>query len=146
MVTLPINQKYVEAINDKDGKIINDKANDQVNDMIFNSLEDIISYFNDFHDQANDQANDQVQDILNNQLHNKVGEILNTIMRWIKRDELFATMNLSNHYDNYKKYLDALVKIGWVEMEFSNKQTSPNQRYRITVSGKNLLKFLNKKR
>ena len=145
MVTLPINLKYVEAIGDKEGNIISDKANDQVNNLIFNSLEDVISYINEFSDQANDQANDQVNDIINNQLHNKVGDILNMVTRWIKRDELFATMNLSNHYDNHKKYLDPLVKIGWVEMEFSNKRTSPNQRYRITQSGKNLLRIINKK-
>ena len=106
MVTLPINQKYVEYMTD--------------------------------------QATDQVQDILSNQLHNRVEEILNIAMRWIKRGELFANMNLSNHHDNRIKYLDPLLKIGWVEMEYPNKKTSPNQRYRITTSGKNLLKIINK--
>jgi len=144
MVTLPINPRYVEAINDKDSDIVNDKAGDQVNSLIFNSLEDIISYINEFDDQANDQANDQVQDILNNQLHSRVEEILNIAVRWIKRDELFAAMNLSNHPDNRKKYLDPLLKIGWVEMEFPDKKTSPNQRYRITESGKRLLKIISK--
>lgn len=93
-------------------------------------------------DQAGDQVNDQVQDILNNQPHSRVAEILNIATRWIKRDELFAAMNLSNHHDNRKKYLDPLLKTGWVEMEFPDKKTSPNQRYRITASGKRLLKII----
>ena len=169
LITLPINPKYVEAINDKtddqvsvqvgdqvgdqvsvQAKEVNDQADDQVsnqvNDFIFKSLDDLVIFSNQVSnqadDQANDQANDQVQDILNNQLNSRVEEILNIATQWIKRDELFAAMNLSNHHDNRKKYLDPLLKIGWVEMEFPDKKTSPNQRYRITASGKKLLKLI----
>jgi ATP-dependent DNA helicase RecG len=134
MVTLPINLEYV--------KYMSDQVSDQVNDLLFNSLDEIIAFSNQAGNGVNDQANDQVQDILNNQLHSKVEEILNTATRWIKRDELFEAINLSNHHDNRKKYLDPLLKIGWVEMEFPDKRTSPNQRYRITASGKNLLKLI----
>jgi len=52
---------------------------------------------------------------------------------------------LSYHPKHRKKYLDPLLKIGWVEMEFPDKKTSPNQRYRITESGKILLKLINNK-
>ena len=136
LVTLPVNPEYV--------KYINDQVGDQVDDLILNSLDGINSYINGFDDQVIDQVIDQVQDILNHQLHNRVEEILNITTRWIKRDELFANMNLSNHHDNRKKYLDPLLKIDWVEMEFPDKKTSPNQRYRITASGKKLLKIINK--
>jgi ATP-dependent DNA helicase RecG len=150
MVTLPINLEYVKYMSDQ----VNDQVSNQVNNLIFNSLEEIIVFSNQVgnqvgdqvsdqvSDQANDQANDQVQDILNNQLHSRVKEILNTATRWIKRDELFEAINLSNHPKHRKKYLDPLLKIGWVEMEFPDKRTSPNQRYRITASGKNLLKLI----
>jgi ATP-dependent DNA helicase RecG len=144
MVTLPINPRYVEAINSKDS----DQVSDQVNGLSINSLDDIIAISNGVSDQVSDQANDQVsnqvQNILNNQLHNRVEEILNITTQWIKRDELFADMNLSNHTKNRIKYLDPLLKIGWVEMEFPDKKTSPNQRYKITASGKKLLKIINK--
>ena len=94
--------------------------------------------------QASDQVRDQVQYIVNNKLHNRVREILIITERWITLDELFAGMNLSNQTKHRKKYLDPLLKIGLVEMEFPDKKTSPNQRYRITESGKKLLKVLNK--
>jgi ATP-dependent DNA helicase RecG len=140
MVTLPINTEYLKYENDQ----VSDQAYDQVNKLYINTLDDIITISNGVSDQAYDQVSDQVQEILNSQLHNRVEEILNVATQWIKRDELFATMNLSNHHDNRKKYLDPLLKIGWVEMEFPDKKTSPNQRYRITASGKKLLEILNK--
>jgi ATP-dependent DNA helicase RecG len=71
-------------------------------------------------------------------------EILNIASNWIKIEDLFEFVKLSKHPDNRKKYLDPLLKIGWVEMEFPDKKTSPNQRYKITSSGKRLLKIINK--
>jgi len=142
--------------NDRANDRVDDRASNQVNNLVFNSLEDIIAFGNEVSNQVNDQVNDQVddqandqvsnqiRDILSNQLHNRVEEILNIAARWVKRDELLAAMNLSNHHDNRKKYLDPLLKIGWIEMEFPDKKTSPNQRYRITASGKKLLEIINK--
>lgn len=98
-------------------------------------------YFNS-RNAARLQVSDQVRYMLNNELHGRVIDILNIAERWIKRDELFAAMNLSNHPDNRKKYLDPLLKIGWIGMEFPDKRTSPNQRYRITESGRKLLKLI----
>ncbi len=134
MVTLPINLKYANAVNDI--------ANDKDNTLFINSLEDIITITNEANDQVSDQVSDQVRYMLNNELHGRVIDILNIAERWIKRDELFAAMNLSNHPDNRKKYLDPLLKIGWIGMEFPDKRTSPNQRYRITESGRKLLKLI----
>ena len=145
MVTLPINQKYVDATNDK----ANDTVSDKVNGLIINSLDDIITISNQVDDKADDIVNDKVSDkvktILKERLHGIIEEILNAANNWIKIEELFDTVQLSKHPDNRKKYLDPLLKIGWVEMEYPDKKTSPNQRYRITKSGKNLLKIINKK-
>jgi len=146
MVTLPINQKYVEYTDGQVGV----QAGVQDNVLNFNSLEEITSYINRLGDragvQASDQVSVQVQDILSSQLHNRVEEILNAATQWVKYGELLACMNLSYHPKHRKKYLDPLLKIGWVEMEYPDKKTSPNQRYRITTSGKNLLKIINKNR
>ena len=148
MVTLPINAKYVEAMSDKGSDIVNDKADDIVNSLFISSLDDIIAISNQVDDKANDIVDDKVSDkvkaILKEQFHGIVEEILNTINNWIKIEELFEAVHLSKHPDNRKKYLDPLLKIGWVEMEFPNKKTSPNQRYRITASGKRLLKIISK--
>ena len=143
MVTLPINQKYVEYIGDQAGV----QAGVQDNVLKINSLKEIFSYINKLCDQAGVQASDQVgvqvQDMLSSQLHNRVEEILNAVNQWIKYYELLARMNLSYHPKHRKKYLDPLLKIGWIEMEFPDKKTSPNQRYRITESGRKLLKIIN---
>ena len=145
MVTLPINNEYARAYNDKDSDIVGDKDNR----LKFNLLDDIVSISNQVGDIANDIVDDKVSDkvktILKEQLHGIVEEILNVANNWIKTKELFAAVQLSKHPDNRKKYLDPLLKIGWVEMEYPDKKTSPNQRYRITASGKKLLKIINKK-
>jgi ATP-dependent DNA helicase RecG len=137
MVTLPINQEYVAYMGDQ----VSDQAGDQVNNFIFNSLDDLVVFSN----QANDIVNDKAKIILKEQMHNIVEEILNATTNWIKTEELFSAVKLSKHPDNRKKYLGPLLKIGWVEMEFPDKKTSPNQRYRITESGKKLLQIINKK-
>jgi len=142
MVTLPINPEYLKYESEQVNVQAGVQAGVQDNNLIFNSLEDIVLYSNEVGDQVSVQANEKVQDILNNQLHNRVGEILNVATQWIKYDELLNSINLSYHPKHRKKYLDPLLKIGWVEMEFPAKKTSPNQRYRITESGKKLLKLV----
>ena len=141
MVTLPINNEYVKVYNDIDNDIVSDKDNI----FTINSLEDLISYINQHSDKAGDIVSDKVRVVLNEYVHNKVEAILNVLSEWVKIDDLFAGIQISTHPKNRKKYLDPLLKIGWVEMEFPDKKTSPNQRYKITTSGKNLLKILNDK-
>ncbi|MDR0738338.1 MAG: putative DNA binding domain-containing protein [Prevotellaceae bacterium] len=148
MVTLPINSLYWEYVNGHD----NDQVGDQVNNLSINSLEEIIAISNGDSDQAVDQVSDQANDIVSDKvktilkehLHNRVEDILKITNQWIKRGELFNEMNLSNHPKHRKKYLDPLLKIDWVEMEFPDKKTSPNQRYRITASGKKILSLIRK--
>ena len=141
-VTLLINPKYVEAVNDKD----NDIVSDIVNGLFINSLDDIIAISNQTDDKDDDIVNNKVSDkvkiILKEQLNGLVEEILFAATNWIKIEELFEAVQLSKHPDNRKKYLDPLLKIGWIEMEFPDKKTSPNQRYRTTVTGMNLLKLI----
>jgi ATP-dependent DNA helicase RecG len=140
MVTLPINTQYVEVVSDKASDIVSDKDNN----IVINSLEDLISYIDQDSDKAGDIVSDKAKDILNEQVHYKVEVILNALSEWVKIDDLFASIQISKHPKNRKKYLDPLLKIGWIEMEFPDKKTSPNQRYRITESGKRLLKMINK--
>jgi len=141
MVTLPINPEYLKHVNDKVDNIISDKDNY----IVINSLKDLISHFDQDSDKVGDIVSDKAKDILNEQVHNKVGVILNALSEWVKIDDLFASIEISKHPKNRKKYLDPLLKIGWVEMEFPDKKTSPNQRYKITESGKRLMRMINRK-
>jgi ATP-dependent DNA helicase RecG len=63
---------------------------------------------------------------------------------WQKRSDLFKQLNLSNQTINREKYLDPLIDLGWVAMEFPDKKTSPKQRYKTTELGQRLLTLLKK--
>ena len=58
------------------------------------------------------------------------------------RVELFEKMGLKNHSDNREKYLDPILALGWVEMEFPDKRTSPKQTYKISEIGERILRLL----
>jgi DNA-binding HxlR family transcriptional regulator len=136
MVTLPINSLYFEYASD----IVSEKYNK----LIINSLRDLIELSNQVSDIAGDIVSDKAEAILNEHVHNKVERILNSLNEWGKIDDLFANIQISKHPRNRKKYLDPLLKIGWVKMEFPDKRTSPNQRYRITETGKKLVSLIRK--
>ncbi|MES2872646.1 MAG: hypothetical protein V4708_02920 [Bacteroidota bacterium] len=115
-----------------------DQADSQVNYIIFKQLDDIVAFGN----QANDQVSDQANAILRDDIHNKVREVLSVVLHWIKRAELFTEIGLSNHSTNRRKYLDPLISLGWVEMEYPDKKTNPNQRYKITAAGNRILNLI----
>lgn len=130
LVTLPVHT------------LVNDRVSDQVKSFVFSDLGDVVAFGDQASDQANDQTSDQANAILNDAIHTRVGELLGVVTQWIKRTELFAKMDLSNHSTNRAKYLDPLIDLGWVEMEHSESPTHPNQRYKITPSGNRILKLI----
>lgn len=124
LVTLPIH--------------ISDGASDGVNVQVFSSLLDVLA----FCDGASDGASVGVRSILEAELHDKVEGLLSHAANWIKREDLFSSVGLSNHSTNRKKYLDPLINIGWIEMEYPDTPTHPGQRYRVTGAGKRLMGLL----
>ncbi|MDZ7847412.1 MAG: ATP-binding protein [Owenweeksia sp.] len=114
--------------------------------LVFNGLEDVIAFANQATNQATNQAANQAANqaeaIINEEVHERVAEILNALANWKKRAEMFEQVGLSNQSFNREKYLDPLIELGWVTMEFPEKRTSPYQRYRITATGKNVLNLL----
>ena len=119
LVTLAINPEHLKYISIQADDIANDIVNDKADDI------------------ASDIANDKASFI---------EELLNVANDWIKIEDLFAAVQLSKHPDNRKKYLEPILKNGWIEMEYPNKKTSPNQRYRTSSAGKNLLMTIKKNR
>ena len=122
----------------------NGQVNDQDNAFVLSNIEDLVAFCDQVSDQANDQAASQVKVMLNEQLHNRVKDVLGVVTTWIKRADLFEQISLSNHSTNREKYLDPLINLGWIEMEYPDKRTSPKQRYKITGSGGRLLGLLGK--
>ncbi|MBK8054350.1 MAG: hypothetical protein IPK35_14080 [Saprospiraceae bacterium] len=120
LVTLPVHQ--------------NVQVSDQVNKFIFNTLGDIVAFC--------DQASDQARTIVKTALQNKVEVILVQLDTWTKSEDLFENMGLSNHSTNRKKYLEPLLKNGWISMEYPQSPTHPDQRYKRSSSGTKLLKLI----
>ena len=126
----------------------NGQVDDQDNALVLSTIEDLVAFCDQVNDQVSDQVSDQaasqVKVMLNKQLHNRVKDVLGVVTAWIKRADLFEQISLSNHSTNREKYLDPLINLGWIEMEYPDKRTSPKQRYKITESGGRLLGLLGK--
>ncbi len=118
----------------------NQAANED-NNVIFSSLDEIVAFSN----QATNQATNQAKAILADTVHDKVREILNILSDWTKRADLFEKLELTNQTFNNEKYLEPLIKLGWVEMELPETKNSPKQRYKITASGNRILNLISEK-
>lgn len=122
LVTIPAHSLTTNAATNQDKK------------LTIKNLEELIALTN--------QATNQARTILINAVHDKVGDILGVLSDWTRRTTIFKQIALSNQTFNRERYLDPLIKWGWVMMEFPEKKTNPNQRYRITESGKKLLNLI----
>ena len=140
LVTLVANK--VDQANDG----ASNQASNGVNALNFSNIEEVIAFSNRASNQAsngvNDGASDEVKDILDRELHNKVEGLISNATTWIKREDLFATVDLTNQSKNRKKYLDPIIELGWIAMEYPETPTHPNQRYKLTPSGEVLLQLL----
>ncbi|HEX5553416.1 MAG TPA: hypothetical protein VFX43_09225, partial [Chitinophagaceae bacterium] len=77
-------------------------------------------------------------------VHRKVVEFL-TMLRPtpMSRKKLMEQMDLTNQTNNRIRYLDPLLKLGWVEKVFPGEKINPHQLYQLTGSGRRLLHLLN---
>ncbi|WP_134089822.1 RNA-binding domain-containing protein [Olivibacter sp. XZL3] len=127
----------------------NDQASNQagvgVKDLVFKELDDVVAFFKLPSNQASNQASNQVQEIINRTVHDKVVPILGTAMQWISSRDLLTQIGLSVQSKNKNRYLTPLLKIGWLQLEYPENQTHPNQRYKITDDGNRYLEFVRKK-
>ncbi|MEM8998896.1 MAG: ATP-binding protein [Bacteroidota bacterium] len=114
------------------------EAGNQVKNLVFNDLKDIIAYSNG----ASNQASNQAKEIVTKDIHGRVAEILTILTTTIKRVDLFELMKLSNQSKNRAKFLDPLIHLGWVAMEFPEEPTHPNQMYSTTDSGMRILELI----
>lgn len=112
--------------------------------LLFSSMEEIIAFGNGAGNGASNGAGSLAVEILNTQIHERVTEILEILTLKMKRAELFERMELSNQSKNREKFLDPLIDIGWIEKEFPEDVTNPNQRYQATKAGKRILNLMRK--
>lgn len=143
LVTIPVHPDFnVQVIEESD------RAIDQVRGLIFNSIDDVIVFSNQVNaqvsDRVSDRAGDRVNDIIENSIHTKVNDILSFVETWKSREEILMHIGLTTRSKHKIKYIDPLLDIGWIEMKYPDNTTHPEQRYKITESGKRLLVLINK--
>lgn len=147
LVTLPIHPLSGKGTRVSDQA--SNQAGNQVKNNIFNNLDEIISFCNQasnqVSNQASNQASDQARQLVKELVHERVVEMLLILNEWQNKADLFNQLNISNQTKNRKKYLDPLIEYGWATMEFPENKTSPNQRYRITNTGAQLLNLIHLK-
>ncbi|QMU31366.1 RNA-binding domain-containing protein [Adhaeribacter radiodurans] len=146
LVTLPVHPQ-ANASNIASNNVSNQvNTHSKANAITFRSLEDIVAFSTDAGNQASNgvsnEASNQVKAILNDRVHDRVKEMLYILTNRIKSAELFRRMGLTNQTKNRVRYLDPLVELGWVELEYPKEKTSPKQRYQITDAGKRILNLI----
>lgn len=119
------------------------RLSDQVNDQDKTSDSKESEVLKNTLSRLNDQASDQAIQIIESQLNDKVLAILNVLEEPKKRVEILEHIGLRNHSDNREKYLDPLVKLGWIEMTIPEKPTHKDQKYKRTIQGEILYNLIN---
>jgi len=142
LVTIPVHDSFSAQANEE-----SDQASDQVINLIFNSIEEVIVYSDrasvQASVQASDRASDRVKDIIENSIHTKVIDILHFVETWKSREEILMHISLTKRSKHKIKYIDPLLEIGWIEIKYPDNRTHPEQRYKISESGKRLLSLIN---
>ena len=133
---------------------VSDGANDGVNVLNISDLYGILTFIENENvgvnvgvnvgttNQVTNELSERISSIVENEIHSRVAEMLKQMESWINREEMFSKIGLINHSTNRKKYLDPLLDVGLVEMEYPETPTHPKQRYRTTSKGKNLLRII----
>jgi ATP-dependent DNA helicase RecG len=111
----------------------------EASQLTFNDLGEIITFGNG----AGNGSGRPAIAVIGDTLHDRVPEMLLLLLNKLKRKELFEGMDLSNQSKNRTKYLDPLIDIGWVSMEFAHEPRHPKQAYFTTASGKRILNVIN---
>jgi len=113
-------------------------ATNGVNQLKFSGLDELIAFANGATNGATTGAGRTASAIIDDHIHDRVAKLLNHSMEWINRSELFEKVSLSNQSINRQKYLDPLMAIGWLQLEYPDNKTHPKQRYRITEAGERI--------
>lgn len=96
------------------------------------------------YDEAGNQAGNQASDEAGDEAGDeavKMATIFSFLSSGVKgKEELLATIGITVHTKNVRRYIDPLEKAGLIEKTIPDKPTSPKQQYRLTENGKTLLK------
>ncbi len=78
-----------------------------------------------------DLINDTSLEIENSSIYvNKLLKVLSK-NKWYTSKEIQSLLNLSDRVNFRKNYLNPAIELGLIEVEFKDKKTSKNQRYKL---------------
>lgn len=150
LATLPAHALTPIAVGNQESNEVSNQATDLAANLatsgadsfVFNNLDELLAFANGATNGATNGAGDTATDIVNKAIHSRVKEILDLLQNTMKRAELFEKMALTNQTFNREKYLDPLVKCGWIALSHPDNPTHPNQTYQTTEAGKRILGLL----
>ena len=121
---------------------LSNQANDQAKAIDNKGLEILNTRSDLANDLASNLASNLAITVIENELNDKVMSILEILIEPKKKVEILEILGLSNQTKNREKYLDPLVKLGWIEMTIPDKPTHQDQKYRRTIQGEILHKLI----
>lgn len=121
-------------------------ASDLASDQDKPSDNRALEILNTWNDQASDQAGNLASNlavqIIESNLNDKVLAIIALLNEPKKKVEILEKIDLSNQAKNRERYLDPLVKLGWIELTIPEKPTHKDQKYKRTIQGEILHKLI----
>lgn len=116
------------------------QVDNQTKSFSIRTLDGLIAFIN----QDANQITNQVLAVLNKEVHGRVLDILEVTVSWIKGEDIFKHLGLSNQPLNRNDFLDPLINVGWIQLEYPDELSHSNQRYKIMETGRRLLSLIKK--
>lgn len=98
--------------------------------------------------EAGDPRNHEAHDEAHDEAHGEALQVLSEAERRILElcakapktaSDLLAGLGYQSRTGNFKRALDRLLKLGWLEMTIPDKPRSRNQHYRLSAAGSRML-------
>jgi ATP-dependent DNA helicase RecG len=87
-----------------------------------------------------DYLNDQKDEKESNQDSDQEIRLLKHALIPKSRSEILSILGLKNHFDNFKRHIEPLLKKGLIERTIPEKPKDRNQKYRTTEEGKRIIR------
>ena len=114
------------------------------------SIDALLEQLLSLKEQPDFELSNYVGNQVSNQVSNQVDEKVKKALHYCKiqksRKEILENgLEISNQTKNYKRYIEPLVELDWLERTLPDSPNAPNQKYLLSSKGKLLLEILNSK-
>jgi ATP-dependent DNA helicase RecG len=92
-----------------------------------------------FDETSNDRVSDQVSDRVSDQVSDQVISILTLCLSPKSRQEILANLGLKNHTDTFKRHVEPLIELNYLDYTIKENLRDRNQKYATTELGKSIL-------